>query len=303
MIDIKFDFNFFNNYYYFYERLIVLLVSLVPALLLVWFVLYTDRKNKEPKKNIVICLLSGLLTTALAGYLENFIAPYFVNSIILTYIWALFEELSKILIFYLFIFDNKHYDDIYDGLVYMTLIALSFAGVENVMYAFSESTISSSISLSLMRDLTTVPLHVICGIIIGFFISLSSFSKKKDKRILNFFYAIGCASLIHGTFNILMIFLGTININNDNPLQILFFQILPILLIMICLLLLAIRFIKSVVKLNNLYINDCEYEDKYSYLMNYSEYLDSDVRKKRIYMSKKTSLIKNKNEKGDKTDA
>ena len=55
MVELSFNFDLFNNYYYFYERLIVLLFSLVPSLLLVGFVLYTDRKRKEPSKNIKIC--------------------------------------------------------------------------------------------------------------------------------------------------------------------------------------------------------------------------------------------------------
>ena len=95
------------------------------------------------------------------------VMPYFSNSVILTYVWGFIEELSKIAIFFLFIFDNKHYDDIYDGVVYMTLIALSFAGLENIMYAFSENTVSESISLALMRDFTPIPLPVICGVVIG----------------------------------------------------------------------------------------------------------------------------------------
>lgn len=293
MIDISLDFNFFNNYYYFYERLVILLFSLVPSLLLVWFVLYTDRKNKESKKNIIICLLSGILTTALASYFENLVSSYFSNNIFLIYVWALIEELSKMAIFFLFIFDNKYYDDIYDGLVYMSLIALSFAGIENVMYAFSESTISSSISLSLMRDLTTIPLHVICGIIIGYFLSLGTFSKKKDKRFLNFFYAALYAMIVHGTFNLLMTVLGNINVPN-NSLHIFMFQLLPILLIMISLFYIAVKFIKKIVKLNDIYINDKTYEDKYNYLMNYNEYINSNDRKRRLYNNEIITFKKKK---------
>ena len=293
MIDISLDFNFFNNYYYFYERLVILLFSLVPSLLLVWFVLYTDRKNKESKKNIIICLLSGILTTALASYFENLVSSYFSNNIFLIYVWALIEELSKMAIFFLFIFDNKYYDDIYDGLVYMSLIALSFAGIENVMYAFSESTISSSISLSLMRDLTTIPLHVICGIIIGYFLSLGTFSKKKDKRFLNFFYAALYAMIVHGTFNLLMTVLGNINVPN-NSLHIFMFQLLPILLIMISLFYIAVKFIKKIVKLNYIYINDKTYEDKYNYLMNYNEYINSNDRKRRLYNNEIITFKKKK---------
>lgn len=81
MINFSLNFDLFNNYYYFYERLLVILVSLVPTLILVGFVLYSDRKSKEPTKNIVICLLSGILTIALSGYFEQLIMPYFASNV------------------------------------------------------------------------------------------------------------------------------------------------------------------------------------------------------------------------------
>lgn len=299
MFKIIFDFNLFNNYYYFYERLVILLFSLISTFFLIWFVLYTDRKSKEPAKNIILCLLSGILTIATAGYFEGLVKPYFANNAILIYVYALIEELSKMAIFFLFIFDNKHYDDIYDGLVYMALIALSFAGLENVMYAFSEDTITSSINLSLMRDLTTVPLHVICGIIIGYFVSLGNFSKDKTKRYLNIFYGIIGATLVHGTFNVLMTILGNIKIDYNNSIGVFVFQFLPVLLIMIGLFLIALKLIKLALKLNKTYDSNMPYDKKFSYLMNYEEYLDSYELKKRINISKRTNFIKQKDKKGD----
>lgn len=292
MIDISFNFDLFNNYYYFYERLVVLLVSLVPTLLLIGFVLYSDRKSKEPSKNIIICLLSGILTIAFAGYLEELIMPYFSNNTILTYAWAFIEEISKMAIFFLFIFDNKHYDDIYDGVVYMMLIALSFAGLENIMYAFSESTVSSSISLALMRDFTTVPLHVICGIVIGYFVSLGNFSKDKTKKYINFSLAILFASLIHGTFNNLMAFLGNLNIDYNNSFQVLLMQALPLILIMLVLFIIAIKFSKKAIMINKIYMDNGVYDEKHNYLMTHLEYLESNDRIKRLKIHDKISIRK-----------
>lgn len=297
MINLSFDFDLFNNYYYFYERLLVLIFSLVPTILLVWFTLHTDRKDKEPKKNIIICLLSGILTISLAIFLENAVMPYFSNNIVLTYVWATIEEISKIGIFFLFILDNKHYDDIYDGVIYMALIALSFAGLENIMYAFSESTVSDSISLALMRDLTTVPLHVICGIVIGFFISIGNFSKDKYKKYLNFSLAVIIPSFIHGTYNNLMSLLGNIVIN-DSAIMILLFKAFPLLFIMIILFIIAINFSKKAVTLNNCFVTNNRYEDKYNYLMNKTEYENSVFRKKRIIFYEKTKLKKKRDDEG-----
>lgn len=296
MIKLSFDFNLFNSYYYFYERLLVILFSLVPTIVLVCLVLYTDKESKEPSKNIIICLLSGILTIAFASYMENLVMPYFSNNVILTYIWAFIEEFSKVAIFFLFIFDNKYYDDIYDGVVYMMLIALSFAGLENIMYAFSENTISNSISLALMRDFTTVPLHVICGILIGYFVSLGNFSKDKNKKYINFLFAIILPSLVHGTFNILMTFLGSLNIDYNNTILVLIFEALPLLLIMIALFYIAYKFSKKAVMLNKIFISDQVYDEKHNYLMTNKEYLNSSSRLKRIKFYEKTNLINKKDD-------
>ncbi len=301
MVNLSFNFDLFNNYYYFYERLVVLLFSLVPALLLVGFVLYTDRKRKEPSKNIIICLLSGFLSVAIAGYLEELVMPYFSNNAILTYVWAFIEEFSKMAIFFLFIFDNKHYDDIYDGLVYMCLISLSFAGLENIMYAFSENTVQEGISLALMRDFTTVPLHVICGIILGYFISLGSFSKVKNKKYLNFLFGILLASFTHGTFNILMSLLSVINVNYESSISVLLLQVTPLILIMVVLFIVAFRFIKKTLFYDNIYEENGAYDTNHNYLMTINEYYESSIREERIRRYNKITF--NKDEKKEDNDA
>ena len=112
---IKLNFDLFNNEYLLVERLSVLLASFIPSLILVLITLYSDRKSKEPGKNILICLISGIFTISLARFFEQLVAPYIASDMILTYIWALIEEVSKILIFYLFIFDNKYYLETKEG--------------------------------------------------------------------------------------------------------------------------------------------------------------------------------------------
>lgn len=302
MLKFNFNFDLFNSDYFLYERFLVFLFALVPAILLVVFVLYTDRKSKEPAKNIILCLLSGFLTIALAQYLENLVMPYFSNNVVLTYIWAFLEEVSKAAIFFLFVFDNKYYDDIYDGLVYMALIALSFAGLENIMYAFSESTVASSISLALMRDFTTIPLHVICGIVIGYFLSLSYFSKTKKKKYVNIVLALLVSSFIHGTFNNLMTLLSTINVSDNDSVKMMLFVMLPLLIIMVVLFIVAIKFINKSVKLNDIFVNNLEYDDKYAYLMTSKEFLLSGKNKLKEERYNKLMGIKDKKDDNEENE-
>lgn len=300
MLNFSFNFNLFNNYYYLYERLLVLFFSLVPAILLVIFILYTDRESKEPAKNIVLCLLSGILTIALASNLESYVLPLFNNNVVVTYVFAMIEELSKMAIFLLFLFDNKYFDDIYDGIVYMSLIALSFAGVENIMYAFSESTVSSSISLALMRDLTTIPLHVICGVVIGFFLALASFSKLRGKKYLNILLAILISTFMHGTFNNFMTLLSKIDVSSNDTVKTMLFLVLPLILIMIALLYVAYVVIQKTVNLNRCFINNKKYDEKFSYLMNKDDYLNSSFNKNK---EKRYNILKfNKTKKEEVSD-
>jgi len=291
-MDFFIDFNLLNNNYYFYERLLILFFSLVPTILLVLFVLYTDRKSKEPAKNIGICLLSGFLTISLSALFEGYASNIFTNNVLLTYIWAFIEELSKIAIFYLFLFDNKHYDDIYDGLVYMMLIALSFAGLENILYAFSESTVTSGIYLAIMRDLTTIPLHVICGIVIGYFISLGNFSKFRKKKRINYLLALILPTFVHGTFNLVVSIIS--NINTSTSIGVLLFETIPLFTMMILLFMLAFKISKNAVTLNKIFINDGVYSTKYKYLMTNQEYLISDIRLRRLLMNSKIRFKKDK---------
>ena len=288
------DLNLFNNDYYFYERLLILFFSLFPTILLIMLVLKTDKVNKEPKKNIIICLLSGILTISLASYFEDIAISLFSSNVILTYLCAFIEEVCKIVIFMLFIYDNKYYDEIYDGLVYMALIALSFAGLENIMYAFSESTVTNSIVLAILRDFTTIPLHVICGIIIGYFMSLSNFSKDKKNKYKNLFLAVLIPSLVHGTYYLILGIIGSY----DSMLLIMLLQVIPILLVIFSLVYIAKSIIEKAFYLNNVYVNNKEYIKQYNYLMNNEEYFNSEFRNKRLSMYIKTKI----NKEGDIND-
>lgn len=278
MLDLSLQ--LFSNNYVLSERLLVFAFSLIPTLAIIFFVLYADKKSKEPLKNIIICLLSGIITISLSRYLEQMIVSSFSGSVFLIYFNAFIEELFKIGIFFIFIFDNKYYDDIFDGIVYMALIALSFAGLENLLYAFSENTLNNSISLTIMRDFTVIPLHVICGIIMGHFLSLSNFSKKNNNKAKCFLVGIGLVTLIHGTFNLIITLLSKLTFK-DIMFKILIVSII-LAVIMILLYLLLLKIVKKTIMLNDKYINNQKYDEQYSFLMTYDQFICSGFRRNKM---------------------
>ena len=99
-------------------------------------------------------------------------------------ILALVEEFAKLTALYVFISHNKAYDDIYDGFVYSAVIALSFALIETFLYVIKEDSYTNMSSLALLRNFTTIPLHITCGIVMGYYVSISKFSRL-TKNLVN----------------------------------------------------------------------------------------------------------------------
>ena len=154
----------------------IIFISLLTTIIFLGYILYSDRKSKEPVYMIILCLVSCLFTICLSLLIGQVILPKLdiISSGFMSFnqasafkilVLALTEEYSKLTVLYLFVSRNNHFDDIYDGFVYSSLIALSFAAFETVLYVLNEPTIASMKALAFLRGITTVPLHLICGII------------------------------------------------------------------------------------------------------------------------------------------
>lgn len=170
--------------------LIILSLSIIPSLIILGLILYSDRKSSEPLPLILICVFSGLWTITLTLFLQKFL----INSLniintfnnthtyygIKIFLLSLVEEYCKLLVLYLFISHMKSFDDIYDGFVYSAIIALSFAGMKTVMYVFKEVTFYDMASLAIIRTFTSIPLHLVWY---NYGLLYSSWKICKEKKI------------------------------------------------------------------------------------------------------------------------
>lgn len=255
------------------EIITVLAISLIPSLVMVFLILYSDRKSSEPFLLILICIFSGIFTICLSLLISNIILPNIsiLSNIISKFdlfkivLLAIIEEYSKLLVLYLFISRNKNYDDIYDGFVYSSLIALSFAVFETLMYVFNEPDLYQMESLALLRDFTTIPLHLVCGIIMGYFVSLEKFSKSKKYKFIKLLEAMIIPVIVHASYNSFFTF--TLNaLKNSNKFVIL------LIIFLLSIYVLGILFIKKIKEVNSMFINKKEYPKEYNYLMTKDEY-------------------------------
>ena len=90
------------------------------------------------------------------------------------------------------------FDEPMDGLVYGVAASLGFAAYENidyVLYALKEP----SFEIATIRAYTAVPMHALCGVMMGFLITQSIFEKKHN--YINLVLALLIPVGIHGLYN------------------------------------------------------------------------------------------------------
>jgi RsiW-degrading membrane proteinase PrsW (M82 family) len=257
------------------EIIIVLAITILPSILLFSLIMYSDRKSKEPVTMILVAVLSGIFTICISLLIDKYILrSNFFNNLFTTYntlnftrisILALVEEFAKLIALYVFISHNKNYDDIYDGFVYSSVIALSFALIETFLYVVREDSYQLMSSLALLRNFTTIPLHITCGIVMGYYVSISKFSRLKNKKTISLIKGLFIPMIIHTTYNI---FFSIISDTKGTSM----YNLIIIALFILSIYLIGILYIVKINDLNKIFINNRIYPKKFRFLMNKREY-------------------------------
>ena len=188
--------------------LILLGLSILPVIVLMIYIYRQDKYQKEPIKSLSKAFFGGILAIPLDFIIVGAINRIWVSD---TVFYCAFweagfpEELSKLLIFLIFIWRDKNFDEWFDGIIYATFIGLGFACVENILYVFGAATgsIGAAFHTSISRALLSVPAHFLFGVVLGYFLSLAKF---KDKFLQYTLTGLLLAATCHGLFDwILMI--------------------------------------------------------------------------------------------------
>ena len=268
----------------FSKLLVVLLTTILPSVLMLSLILYSDRKSREPVSMILICILSGAFTICFSLIIDKLIvtlnlvdASMFPSqnsySVYRIMVLAGVEEYAKLLVLHLFLYKNKSYDDIFDGFVYSSIIALSFSVIETVMYVFREPTFAEMTSLAILRNFTSIPLHIVCGVVMGYFISLQKFSKTRGRKLLYLLASLFVPTLVHTIYNV---FFSVILIDVANV------SIITLILIIIFVLAIyfvGVMFILKTNSLNVTFINNGYYSKHYKFLMRKNDYIYEKMRR------------------------
>ena len=187
-------------------------LTLLPVFLLMLFVYFQDKYQKEPIKTLLKAFFAGMLAIVFTMVLDFLIDLTLGNIPVLsnTVFYDAFltagipEELSKFLIFMIFIWRDKNFDEYFDGIVYACFISLGFACLENIMYVFDATIISlaGGFITSILRAVLSVPGHFLFGVILGYFLSMAKFHPEKRGRYI--WTGLLLAILAHGLFDWLL---------------------------------------------------------------------------------------------------
>ena len=185
-----------------------ILMALIPAILLLFFVVGKDKKRPEPPRQLVKAFLLGFVSmfvvTALVGVIDCFI-PYGSNTVA-GQIWRAFwraaipEELVKFMMLWLVLRKNKYFDEHFDGIVYAVMVGLGFATFENLLYMFANY--ANWLVVGSTRALLTVPAHYAFAVFMGYFYSLAHFSPRR--KVYYYSMALLVPMMLHGLYDSLL---------------------------------------------------------------------------------------------------
>jgi RsiW-degrading membrane proteinase PrsW (M82 family) len=182
-----------------------LLLALAPACLLMFYIYWRDKYEHEPIKLVLRGIVLGMLIIFPVGAIESVLRPLghnlpdLTNAAFVGYVVAgATEESFKFLMVFLLFWNNRNFNEKFDGIVYAVSVALGFAAIENIYYVFSDRTLHTG----LVRAVTAVPAHAIFGVVMGFYLGLARFDFRRRSHYLRKAFLIPW--LMHGTYDFLL---------------------------------------------------------------------------------------------------
>lgn len=185
-----------------------LLASLAPVFIILFYIYFRDKYDKEPLGMLIKALLLGIVIVIPVIFVERMLMNLVPEGKVAAAAWHAFvvagstEELFKFLALYILVWRSPSFNEKFDGIVYAVFVSLGFAGVENVLYVMD-----GGMQTALIRALTAVPAHAIFGIAMGYYLGIAHMYKELKTKYLA--RAIFIPILLHGIYDfILMVEVG-----------------------------------------------------------------------------------------------
>ena len=189
--------------------MIILLASLAPVFIILFYIYFRDKYEKEPLSLLIKSVVAGILVVLPVIFVERLLLglmPPFGKVAAAAYhafvVAGSTEEVFKFLALYLLIWKSPSFNEKFDGIVYAVFVSLGFAAVENIMYVMD-----GGVQTALIRAFTAVPAHALFGVTMGYYLGIAHMYDELRKPYLR--KALLIPILLHGIYDfILMVEVG-----------------------------------------------------------------------------------------------
>jgi RsiW-degrading membrane proteinase PrsW (M82 family) len=184
--------------------LIILMIAFAPCIFWLWLIYKWDKYQPEPKLLIIRTFLIGMGVAIPVAIVELILYPGSLtgNLSLISAAYAAFivagltEEVGKYLVVRWSVYNNSHFDEPSDGLIYSAAAALGFASLENVVYLLSYGW-----EIILIRGLFSNLAHVLFTMLWGYPLALTKLGIVKSKSLV--WLGLFAAIIAHGIFDFL----------------------------------------------------------------------------------------------------
>ena len=188
--------------------LLLILLAAAPGIILVLFIVFQDRFDREPVMLLVKIFVLGMVAIIPTVVVEM-IGQYF--NIFSGYIGLLFEafiviglteEFFKRKIVLKYAYNHPAFNERLDGIVYCSVAALGFATLENIFYVISYYTYDPDLWIT--RAFLSVPIHMLLGITMGYYLAMARFCPDPKRCASYFKKSLFIPVLLHGAFDFIL---------------------------------------------------------------------------------------------------
>ena len=179
--------------------------AILPALLLGLFIWRKDP-NPEPVRMIIRAALAGVIICMPVAFFEQMVSnmifgggepsTLFGTTLDAFFVAAIPEESAKLLVLWLLLRRNPHFDEHFDGIVYAVFVSLGFAAIENVGYVLGSG--DAWFGTAVVRALLAVPGHYAFAIMMGYYYSVYHFVDHSPKYLFKAWLA---PVVVHGAYD------------------------------------------------------------------------------------------------------
>lgn len=199
-----------------------IVLGILPALFLLGYILWVDRRQPEPFHELLLALLGGVgaillslmfsVPATLMGLVQMNPGNLFEAFCVSFFGAGIPEELAKLIVLWILVSRNKYFDERVDGIVYAACVSLGFAAVENILYIAQAG--DDMLHVALVRGLLSVPGHFCFAVLMGYW--FAKFWWEKENKMRNLFLTLAMPVMWHTLYDWICFATGLYEGRGDN---------------------------------------------------------------------------------------